>query len=118
MRISTIKTDPGYTQGCVGIRVYLEGAEVTHVFTADEEQRLIVQGDLDATGRLQLTADRQEVKKVTRHGHVRVELPPGFKLWQPEGSAEPRRQILSPQAGIPQRHRQVAPAHDAGDLQV
>lgn len=118
MRISTIKTDPGYTQGCVGVRVFLDGTEVTHVFTADEEQRLIVQADLDATGRLQLTDDRQEVRKVTRHGHVRVELLPGFRLWRPEGSAEPRRKVLTPQAGVPQRHRQVAPAHDARDLQV
>lgn len=118
MRISTIKTDPGYTQGSVGVRVFLDGAEVSHVFTADEEQRLIVQADLDATGRIQLTADRRDVRKVTRHGHVRIELPPGYRLWTPEGSAEPRGQILSPQAGIPQRHRQVAPAHDAGDLDV
>ena len=118
MRISTIKNDPGYTQGCVGVRVFLDGTEVGHVFTADEEQRLIVQADLDVTGRLQLTADRQDVKKVTRHGHVRVELPPGFRLWQPEGSAESCRQVLAPQAGVPQRHRQIRPAHDAGDLQV
>ena len=76
MRISTIESDPGYMRGCYGVRVFLDGAEVTSVFTADEEQRLIVQADLDEEGRLRLNDERTEVRKVIRHGHVRVELPP------------------------------------------
>ena len=74
MRISTLKDDPGYAPEKVGATVFLDGTEVKHVFTADEERRLIVQADLDENGKYQLNEDRQSVKMVTRYGHVRVEL--------------------------------------------
>lgn len=80
MRLSSIHGDPGYFEGRYGVRVFLDGVEVSHVFTADEERRLIVQGDLDEKGRLQLSDDKQDVRMVTRYGEVRVELPAGFTL--------------------------------------
>ena len=36
----------------------------------------------------------------------------------PQGLPQPGRQIFAAQARVPQRHRQVRPAHDARDLQV
>lgn len=74
MRISTFKEDPGYAPDKVGAKVFFEGAEVLHVFTADEERRLIVQADLDDNGRVQIDEARQQVKTITRYGHVRIEL--------------------------------------------
>ena len=89
MRISTIESDPGYMRGCYGVRVFLDGAEVSSVFTADEEQRLIVQADFDEDGRMRLNDDRTEVRKVTRHGHVRVEIPPHLQDWLARSKALP-----------------------------
>lgn len=87
MRISAIKGDPGYTDGCYGVRIFLDGVEVDHVFTADEERRFIVQGDLDARGRLQISTDGETVRTVKRYGEVRVELPEGFTVRQaPDGT--------------------------------
>ncbi len=89
MRLSTDPTDPGYRPGLHGVRVFFEGAEVLHVFTADEEQRLIVQADLDELGRLQLTPDKTQVRKVTRYGHVRILMPEWL------ASALVRRQVTT-----------------------
>lgn len=75
MRASALQSDPGYKNFRPGTRVYLEGVEVTHVITADEELRFIVQADLDEHGRVRLNETRTDFCTVTRHGHVRIELP-------------------------------------------
>lgn len=78
MRLSTDPNDPGFNgwlRAMPTVRVLLNGAEVTHVLTADEEQRLIVQGDLDDKGRYQLTDDKKNVKTVTRYGDVYIDVP-------------------------------------------
>lgn len=80
MRLSTDSSDPGYHPACTGVRVFFCGSEVTGVFTADEEQRLIVQADLDSAGRIQLAPCQTKVKKVTRYGDVRIEIPEGHAL--------------------------------------
>jgi len=76
MRISTLCDDPGYMPGIFGVRVFLDGVEVCKVFTADEEKRLIVQADLDEQGRIQIDQGSTGVRMITRHGHVRIEVPP------------------------------------------
>lgn len=75
MRASALQSDPGYKNFRPGSRVYLEGVEVSHVITADEEMRLIVQADLDEHGRMRLNETRTDVCTVTRRGHVRIEFP-------------------------------------------
>ena len=42
----------------------------------DEEKRLIVQADLDEQGRIQIDQGSTGVRMITRHGHVRIEVPP------------------------------------------
>ena len=80
MRLSTIKTDPGYVRNCYGVKVFLDGIERAKVFAADEEARLIVIAAVDEGGRMRLTKDRTEVLKETLRGDVRIELPPGCIL--------------------------------------
>ena len=80
MRLSTDPTDPGHwTRGLGVARVYLGGTEITHVLTADEERRMVIQCDLDDDGNLQIdgrgTSDPR-VRKITRYGHVRIEPSP------------------------------------------
>ena len=63
MRLSTDSSDPGYHPACTGVRVFFCGSEVTGVFTADEEQRLIVQADLDSAGRIQLARAKRRSRR-------------------------------------------------------
>lgn len=74
MRISTLMEDPGYSPDKIGAKVFFEGAEVGYVFTADEELRLIVQAALNDQGLVQIDQASRSVKKITRYGHVRIEL--------------------------------------------
>jgi hypothetical protein len=60
---------------CPGVKVFYNGAERRRVFVADEEQRLIVAAMLDEQGRMQLNRERDDVKKETLCGDVRIELP-------------------------------------------
>lgn len=76
MRLSTREDDPGYVRGLAGVKVFFNGYERKHVFTADEEKGMIVAAALDAQGRVQLNADRSDVLTETLYGVVRMELPP------------------------------------------
>lgn len=75
MRLSIISDDPGYVGGPVNVKVFFNGVERSHVFTADEDKRLVVVAALDERGRMQATADREEVLKETLHGDVRIDMP-------------------------------------------
>lgn len=80
MRLSVDHTDPGYEgwlkyRSMGTVRVFLEGAELRYVFTADEDARQVVVPVLDAGGRMQLNPDRTDVLRETLYGHVRIELP-------------------------------------------
>lgn len=77
MRASVNKNDPGYMNWAInrGLRVFFEGAETHYVVTADEEQRMIIQFELDKDGRPVFDHEVRSLKRVTRYGHVRIELP-------------------------------------------
>lgn len=75
MRVSVLKDDPGYDSRWRGVKVFFNGSERSHVFTADEEQRLIVAARLDERGRMQLTPTRDGVLRETLYGDVRIVLP-------------------------------------------
>lgn len=74
MRLSTDKEDPGYSPTAQPARVFFNGAEVRGVFTADEEQRLIVQAVLDEHGHFQIAPCKTKVLTDVRYGDVRIEL--------------------------------------------
>lgn len=80
MRLSTEKDDPGYIPKARA-RVFLNGSEVRWVLTADEEQRLVVQADLDERGDPQLAPCGTKIKTVVRCGEVRIELLTQGELW-------------------------------------
>lgn len=77
-RMSVDKDDPGHAlwQQCraKGVRVFFEGAEVNCAYTADEERRYIVQADLDEDGNVQIDETGERIKRITRYGHVRIEV--------------------------------------------
>lgn len=75
MRLSTKNDDPGYRDYSTlsRARVFFNGAMAQGVFTADEEQGLIVQAVFDAQGRYQLAPCKTEILTEVRHGHVRIE---------------------------------------------
>lgn len=73
MRLSTRVDDPGYSLIHFGTRVFLDGAEMERVFTADEEQGLVVVVDVDEDGRIRIKGG--EVQTKTLQGSVRIELP-------------------------------------------
>lgn len=82
MRLSVDRTDPGYDNWVKMfvdrhiVKVFFDGIETRDVITADEESRLIVQYERDTNGILQIdyTTAPCDVKRVTRYGHVRIEL--------------------------------------------
>ena len=74
MRLSVHIADPGYCPICSrGARVFLDGLEQRRVFTADEEQGLVVVARVDAQGRTIPSPDRRGLQQETRHGQVRIE---------------------------------------------
>lgn len=77
MRASVNENDPGYMNWVKNgkLRVFFEGVETQYVVTADEEQRMIIQIELDKAGRPVFDRDTYSLKRVTRYGHVRIELP-------------------------------------------
>lgn len=81
MRLSVDDTDPGYSRLAFGVRVFLDGAEVKRVITADEERGLIVQHAVNEHGDL-LWADRsrKQLRREMRYGDVRIEVPEGHPL--------------------------------------
>lgn len=74
MRVSVFSDDPGYHPAVFGTKVFFEGTEISRVFTADEERRMVVVAKVDEQGRVMLTPDREEVATETRYGSVRLEL--------------------------------------------
>ena len=73
MRITVLDDDPGrrinpqqepYT-------VYLDGVEVKHVFTADDEKGEVIAAVHDELGHM--VAENGEVKRQVLLGHVRIE---------------------------------------------
>lgn len=73
MRITVLDDDPGRKINPVRERygVSLDGEEVKHCFTADDEKGEIVEAMTDAGGRM--IAGNSEVKRRTRYGKVTIE---------------------------------------------
>lgn len=92
MRLSIDKRDPGFQWDKVGLkcRIYLNGEEVTHAVTADEEQGFIVQYKLkeDGTPCINYAASSFMTERVD--GHVRIVMlgEDGRPLNQPKVTAE------------------------------
>lgn len=79
MRLSVIKTDPGYNVASQMCRVYLDGEDVSCLcFTADEELGEAHCYVEDKDGKLQLTDDQRTIAKTIRRGVVRIAVPAGF----------------------------------------
>jgi hypothetical protein len=82
MRVSAQPGDPGYCLNARQSRVFFEGAEVTHVITADEKERYIKQYILTDGGMPKLSEDGSRLLVDERYGHVRIETPPGWFPWK------------------------------------
>lgn len=77
MRISINDSDPGFVPWIFvsGVRVWLDGVEITKVITADEEARSVERFATDEQGRCYLNEARDEAVRETLRGTVRIELP-------------------------------------------
>jgi hypothetical protein len=77
MRVSVTPGDPGFDQRAfgAGIRVFLDGHQRKEVFTADEQQRLVIILKRDEQGRIVLNEARDEALTESLYGDVRIELP-------------------------------------------
>ena len=73
MRLTVHDTDPGeyIIPGSERIIVYLNGAEVKHVVSVDDDKGEVIAAVLDSRG--YLTAENGEVKRQTLLGQVRIE---------------------------------------------
>lgn len=73
MRLTVLDTDPGeyIMPGSERIIVYLNGAEVKHVVSADDDTGEVISAVCDSCG--QITVENSEVKLKTLFGHVRIE---------------------------------------------
>lgn len=73
MRISSQDNDPGFVnfRANLGARVFLNEVELRDVFTADEEQGIVVVAARDEHGKLMLDGDC--IARKTMTGVVRVE---------------------------------------------
>ncbi|HBH9402255.1 TPA: hypothetical protein KYC69_002840 [Escherichia coli] len=73
MRLTVLNDDPGerIEPGRERITVYLNGVEVKHVFSADDDKGEVIAAVLDRRG--YLTAENGEVKRQTLLGQVRIE---------------------------------------------
>lgn len=73
MRLTVLDDDPGehIVPGRERITVYLDGNEVKHVFSADDDKGEVIAAVLDSRGHI--TAENGEVKRETLFGHVRIE---------------------------------------------
>lgn len=72
MKIS-IDTDPRLIG--MGVRVFLNGVEISHVTAADEEERYIDRLCTDERGRPFLNKERTDAARERLAGDVRIELP-------------------------------------------
>lgn len=73
MRITVLDDDPGrkINPGYESYRVSLDGEEVKHCFTADDEKGEIVEAVRDESG--WMIAENSEVKRRTRYGKVTID---------------------------------------------
>lgn len=73
MRLTVLDDDPGRKINLSKERysVYLNGVEVKHVFTADDENGEVIAAVPDERG--YMTAENDEVKRHTLYGSVRIE---------------------------------------------
>lgn len=72
MRITVLNGDPGRKINPVHERdaVYLDGVEVKHIFTADDEKGEVIAGVVDECGCM--TAENGKVKRQTIYGKVTI----------------------------------------------
>ncbi|CZV42642.1 hypothetical protein [Enterobacter hormaechei] len=72
MRITVLDDDPGRKINLARERykVYIDGVEVKHVFTADDEKGEVIAAVLDDRG--YMTAENGEVKRQTLYGKVTI----------------------------------------------
>lgn len=73
MRLTVFDDDPGerIVPGHERITVYLDGIEVKHVFSADDDKGEVIVAVRDSRGHI--TAENGEVKRQTLNGSVRIE---------------------------------------------
>lgn len=73
MRLTVLDDDPGRKINLAQERytVFLNGAEVKHVYTADDEKGEVISAVLDERG--YVATDNAEVKRQTLYGTVRIE---------------------------------------------
>lgn len=73
MRLTVLDDDPGRKINLSKERysVYLNGVEVKHVFTADDEKGEVIAAVPDERG--YMTTENDEVKRHTLYGSVRIE---------------------------------------------
>ncbi|CZZ28597.1 hypothetical protein [Enterobacter hormaechei] len=73
MRITVLDDDPGRKINLARERykVYIDGVEVKHVFTADDEKGEVIAAVLDNRG--YITAENGEVKRQSFYGRVIIQ---------------------------------------------
>lgn len=73
MRLTVLDDDPGrkINLGVERYAVFLNGAEVKHVYTADDEKGEVISAVLDERG--SVATENGEVKRQTLYGSVRIE---------------------------------------------
>ncbi|MBR8846273.1 hypothetical protein J0X08_00320 [Klebsiella variicola] len=73
MRLTILDDDPGelIVPGRERITVYLDGHEVKHVFSADDEKGEVIAAELDSRG--WLAAESGKVKRQVLYGTVKIE---------------------------------------------
>lgn len=73
MRITVLDDDPGRKINLARERynVYIDGVEVKHVFTADDEKGEVIAAVLDNRG--YMTAENGEVKRQSFYGRVIIQ---------------------------------------------
>lgn len=73
MRLTVLDDDPGrkINPGVERYAVFLNGAEVKHVYSADDEKGEVISAVLDERG--YVVAVGGEVKRQTLYGSVRIE---------------------------------------------
>ena len=76
MRLSVRENDPGFSDKCFGAKVFVDGKEVSHCFTADEETGKAYCYAEDENGNLYIDPDNPDcVKEITLTGTVRIFIP-------------------------------------------
>ncbi|WP_410700172.1 hypothetical protein [Citrobacter farmeri] len=73
MRLTVLDDDPGrkINPGIERYAVFLNGAEVKHVYSADDEKGEVISAVLDERG--YVATENGEVKRQTLYGSVRIE---------------------------------------------